>query len=157
MRVYEYAIRKKELDTRIPCIVEKKSTNIPELKKLCCPQEIALLINRLFDAENLTEEYVWLIGMDASLKTPAVFEISHGGMTSSSLSASSVWTRLLLCGASNFIVAHNHPCGETNPSETDIRMTKTLNKIGKEMEILMLDHIIIGRSKYFSFKEEGYF
>ena len=51
------------------------------------------------------------------------------------------------------ILFHNHPSGNTNPSEYDIKMTKDFEKGGELLGILVLDHIIIGKYDYFSFLE----
>ena len=60
--------------------------------------------------------------------------------------------RLCLCGASSFMLIHNHPSGECTPSNEDIQITKRLEECGKLMNIELIDHIIIGDG-YFSFKE----
>lgn len=57
--------------------------------------------------------------------------------------------------AAHIIVAHNHPSGHTEPSEDDIAMTKRLQEAGRIMGIILLDHIIVTKKSFFSFKEEG--
>jgi DNA repair protein RadC len=57
--------------------------------------------------------------------------------------------------ATRLIVIHNHPSGECDPSAADIRLTESLKKAANVMDILLLDHIVVGGSRYFSFKEEN--
>ena len=57
--------------------------------------------------------------------------------------------------ASSIIVAHNHPSGDCTPSMEDIAVTKNVIKAGKLLQIECLDHIIIGRQKSISLKQEG--
>ena len=57
--------------------------------------------------------------------------------------------------ASSIIVAHNHPSGDCTPSMEDIAVTKNIIKAGKLLQIECLDHIIIGRQKSISLKQEG--
>ena len=57
--------------------------------------------------------------------------------------------------ASNVIIVHNHPSGEPIPSQEDISYTKNLELIGKELEISLVDHIIIGNDKYVSLRNDG--
>lgn len=57
--------------------------------------------------------------------------------------------------ASAIILAHNHPSGRVRPSDADIRLTKTIQEAAKMLDILVHDHIIIGESRFFSFREEG--
>ena len=51
---------------------------------------------------------------------------------------------------------YNHPSGDPTPSRDDISFTTTLAKAGKIMGIPVLDHLVIGDGKFFSFKQEGY-
>lgn len=57
--------------------------------------------------------------------------------------------------ASSIIVAHNHPSGDCTPSMDDVAVTKNIIKAGKLLNIDCLDHIIIGRQKSISLKQEG--
>tara|TARA_B100000902_G_scaffold364529_1_gene384557 strand:- start:1270 stop:1620 length:351 start_codon:yes stop_codon:yes gene_type:complete len=52
------------------------------------------------------------------------------------------------------ILAHNHPLGNLNPGQSDIKITKSLIEAGKILEISVLDHIIIARKEYTSFADE---
>tara|TARA_Y200000002_G_scaffold368221_1_gene361052 strand:+ start:135 stop:305 length:171 start_codon:yes stop_codon:yes gene_type:complete len=53
------------------------------------------------------------------------------------------------------ILAHNHPSGNTSPSESDQSLTKQFVKAGKNLDIKLLDHLIITENTYFSFADEG--
>lgn len=57
--------------------------------------------------------------------------------------------------AASIIVAHNHPSGDCSPSMEDVAVTKNIIKAGKLLNIDCLDHIIIGRQKSISLKQEG--
>ena len=57
--------------------------------------------------------------------------------------------------AANIMVAHNHPSGDPKPSEDDLELTKRLAEAGKTMGVELMDHVIISKNSYFSFKEEG--
>ena len=57
--------------------------------------------------------------------------------------------------ASSIIVAHNHPSGDCSPSTEDIAVTRNIIKAGRLLNIDCLDHIIIGRQKSISLKQEG--
>jgi len=57
--------------------------------------------------------------------------------------------------AAQVILAHNHPSGNPEPSEDDLELNKRLTEAGKILGIEVIDHIIIGRSGYLSFKERG--
>jgi DNA repair protein RadC len=58
--------------------------------------------------------------------------------------------------ASSFIIAHNNPSGNLEASEQDKRLTKQIFEAGKLVELLLMDHLIVGPNlSYSSFKDEG--
>jgi DNA repair protein RadC len=57
--------------------------------------------------------------------------------------------------AKAIILLHNHPSGQASPSESDIDFTKELNEAARLVEVNLLDHIIISKDKYYSFRETG--
>ena len=60
------------------------------------------------------------------------------------------------CNANSIVLAHNHPSGDPQPSQEDIRATKQLIEAGNHIGIKVLDHIIIGDGIFVSLKEEGF-
>ena len=57
--------------------------------------------------------------------------------------------------AAQVILAHNHPSGDTDPSEEDLEMTKRLVEAGKILGIEVVDHIIVTKNSFLSFKEKN--
>ena len=108
------------------------------------------MMNAIFDANNLAEEYVWIIGVNTKGRPIGVFEVSHGTVNMSMLNPREVFIRLLLCGAASFMIVHNHPSGDPTPSSEDIKATKKLIQAGVLVGIELRDHIIIGE-RYYSF------
>ena len=66
-----------------------------------------------------------------------------------------IFKEAYLTSASSIICLHNHPTGYVEPSLEDIELTKKLVEIGKLNAIPIIDHIIIGENKYFSFYENN--
>ena len=66
-----------------------------------------------------------------------------------------IYQRLLLVGATGFVVIHNHPSGDPTPSGADLEATERLKKQAELMEIAMLDHIIIGGDTFYSIFAKG--
>jgi DNA repair protein RadC len=58
--------------------------------------------------------------------------------------------------ANGLILVHNHPSGDVTPSDEDFRITKVLYKSGEIIGINLIDHVILSRDNYFSFKDGGY-
>lgn len=64
--------------------------------------------------------------------------------------------RPAIAGAAHAIaIAHNHPSGDSAPSDADRRMTRRLRECGETLCIQVIDHVIIGDGKHFSFREHG--
>ena len=64
-----------------------------------------------------------------------------------------VWWKACKLEASAMILFHNHPSGNTSPSDYDIKLTKKFEEGGNLLGIQVLDHIIIGKYDYYSFRE----
>lgn len=57
--------------------------------------------------------------------------------------------------ATSIIIVHNHPSGQVQPSQSDIEFTQKIKRSCEDLGIILLDHIIVGRHDYYSFREEG--
>lgn len=82
--------------------------------------------------------------------------VSIGSLSASIVHPREVFMEAIKVNAASIIVAHNHPSGDPTPSREDVAVTKRLVKAGNIMNISVLDHIIIGDSKYLSMKEKGH-
>lgn len=150
MRVIQYTA---ELDeNRKNILVKESSKNCPGVDRLNSPDKVKDMLNFLYNAQFKAEEYMWLIALDTKCNLVGLFELSHGTVNASLLTPREIFVRLCLCGATYFIIAHNHPSGDVTPSKEDINVTTRINKAGDMMGIKLLDHIIIG-DYYYSFKE----
>ena len=76
-----------------------------------------------------------------------------GTLNTSCVHPREIFKYAYLESAYSIIVIHNHPSGEVDPSIPDIELTNSLFSIGKTMGISVVDHIIIGKTKYYSFYE----
>lgn len=78
-----------------------------------------------------------------------------GSLNSSLVHPRELFKHAVLNSAASIIICHNHPSGDPSPSKADIDITKILHKNSIMMDIILLDHIIIGKDRYFSFREKG--
>lgn len=138
-------------------VLEKEvSMNYPLLShKITGPGDAVEIGREFMRIHEKPEEYMYMICMNTKNKVIGVFEISHGTVSSSLVSAREVFQKALLANAVSIIVMHNHPSGECTPSREDIDVTKRLVEAGKIIGIDVLDHIIIGDG-YTSLKEKGH-
>lgn len=79
--------------------------------------------------------------------------VSVGGLNTNSIAPADVFRPGIAEGAAGVILIHNHPSGDPEPSTSDIAATKRLMKAGTLVGIEVLDHIVIGESRYVSMKE----
>lgn len=84
-----------------------------------------------------------------------IFKVSQGGISSSVVDLRLVLSGALNCLATGIILVHNHPSGNLKPSEEDRRITKQLSEAGNLLNIRLLDHLIITKTAYLSFADEG--
>lgn len=80
--------------------------------------------------------------------------ISIGSLNANIVHPREVFKETISRNAAQIIIAHNHPSGDPEPSEDDIKLTKQLVEAGRILGIEVIDHIIIGKDKPFSFKEK---
>ena len=81
--------------------------------------------------------------------------VSVGTLNSSLVHPREVFRSAILAGCSHVILSHNHPSGFTEASQEDITVTNRLVKAGKLLGIELVDHVVIGREGYYSFKEHN--
>ncbi len=82
-------------------------------------------------------------------------DISEGSLNASIVHPREVFLEAIKKSANKMILIHNHPSGDPSPSMEDINITKRLISAGQIIGIEVLDHVIIGDGKFYSFKENG--
>jgi DNA repair protein RadC len=81
--------------------------------------------------------------------------VSIGSLNESIVHCRETFRAACVLNAYGILVMHNHPSGDPNPSEADHRITRRLVEASQILQITMVDHIIVGGSRWFSFKEAG--
>lgn len=81
--------------------------------------------------------------------------ISIGSLNASLVHPREVFEPAVRNTAAQIIISHNHPSGDPNPSEEDLHISRRLVEAGKIMGIEVIDHVIVSKTNYFSFKEKG--
>jgi DNA repair protein RadC len=100
-------------------------------------------------------EEFWIILLNRANKVIKKCNISEGGISGTVVDPKKVFKISLDNHASSIILGHNHPSGVVTPSEADCKITKKICEAGVMLEVMVLDHIIIGDDKYYSFADEG--
>lgn len=100
------------------------------------------------------QEHMKLLMLNSKSKLLGEKDISKGTVNASLVSPRELFIEALEKQAVAIILIHNHPSGDTTPSEHDILLTKRVQEAGRLIGIELLDHIIIGNNCYMSFAEE---
>jgi DNA repair protein RadC len=82
--------------------------------------------------------------------------LSLGSLTASIVHPRDVFAAVVREAAAAVVFVHNHPSGDPTPSKEDIEITQRLRAVGELMGVRVLDHIIIGKGRYVSFVDDGY-
>ncbi|MBQ1311330.1 MAG: DNA repair protein RadC [Blautia sp.] len=103
------------------------------------------------------QEQLYSLMMDARGHNLGECLISMGTVDGTIASPREIFIEALQRRAVGFVLVHNHPSGSPEPSQVDRELTRTVYLAGKLLKIDLLDHIIIGDQKYYSFQEQGFF
>ncbi|HEX6512006.1 MAG TPA: JAB domain-containing protein, partial [Chloroflexota bacterium] len=104
---------------------------------------------------DLEQEQLRLVLLDAKnnvLGWPVVYS---GGLRTAVVRVAEVFREPIRANASSMIVAHNHPSGDPTPSPEDVSLTHQLVTLGKQLDIEVIDHLIIGRGRWVSLRSKG--
>jgi DNA repair protein RadC len=124
------------------------------LPKLRCSAEAFALIAPL--ARRRRQESFWVFYLDSRNQVVGKHrEVCRGGLTACVVPTREVFGEAYVKRAAAIVVAHNHPSGDPTPSPEDETLTKRLVETGRLMGIPVLDHLIIGKDSYFSFRDTG--
>lgn len=103
---------------------------------------------------NYSKEHFIVLSFDTRNRLIGTDNISVGNLTASIVHPRETYEAAIRRHAAQIIIAHNHPSGDVEPSDEDIRITKRLSEAGKIMGIELIDHIVVTQTNYFSFKEK---
>jgi DNA repair protein RadC len=105
--------------------------------------------------DNMRQEHFLVLYLNQSNHALKVECLSNGGTTNVIADPKLIFKNALSLGATCLVLGHNHPSGNPRPSEDDRQLTKKLVAAGKLLDITVIDHIIIGNERYYSFRDHG--
>ena len=104
---------------------------------------------------DLPHEEFWVLMLNRSNRVIDRQMVSQGGLSGTVIDVRIILKAAIERLASAIILCHNHPSGNLQASEADRSITKKIKEAGQWMDIPVLDHVVIGNEKYFSFADEG--
>ncbi len=102
-------------------------------------------------------ESLHVILLNRANRTLGVCKISVGSVSGTVADPKKIFQTALKANASGIILCHNHPSENAQPSASDRAITKKCMEAGKFLDLPVIDHIIVTRSSYYSFAEDGVF
>ena len=119
------------------------------------PEEIVKFIRS--EIEDFSKENFFVVSFDVRNKVLGIDKSSGGTLSASLVHPRETFEKAIRRHAAQIIVAHNHPSGNPEPPEDDVRITKRLYESGKIMGIELLDHIVITKEGFCSMKDKNFF
>ena len=104
---------------------------------------------------DLRNEEFWIVAINNASRIIKKVQVSVGGIDQTSADVRLIMRVLIEAGASPFAAVHNHPSGNSKPSNDDRKLTEQLKKAADIFNIRMMDHVIITNQGYYSFCDEG--
>ena len=125
-------------------------------EKISSSQDAYKVLKSVFNADTIEhhEEFIILL-MNRANRVLGWYKISKGGVSGTVVDMKIIFAIALKANASGIILSHNHPSGETKPSEQDRVLTRKVKEGGKVLDIAVLDHLIVTKENYLSFADEG--
>ena len=106
--------------------------------------------------EGLDREQFLVCGLDAKHRIIGINIVSIGSLTLAIVHPREVFKPLILMNAAAFICAHNHPSSDPTPSQEDRVLTQRLRQGAEIIGITLLDHVVLGEARHFSFADNGW-
>jgi DNA repair protein RadC len=124
----------------------------PEGVKINQPADVLPLINHFADR---SQEHFLCVSLNGAHEVLSLRVITIGLVNKTQVHPREVFADVIAERATAIIVAHNHPSGNLEPSDSDRRLTQQLVEAGQILGIKVLDHVIISKKGFYSFSEVG--
>lgn len=115
-------------------------------------REVACIVRN--SVRSVRQEAFFAALLDARHRLLSLQLISIGSLDAAQVHPREVFGPAIRDGAAAVVVAHNHPSGDPTPSQDDVRVTERLRAVGTLLGIDVLDHVVVGSQRYYSFATE---
>ncbi len=121
------------------------------VKKISCAKDVFDLMHE--ELKDKKEEHFYILLLNNQNNIIKKEFISKGILDSAILHPREVFKPAIKNSAARIILVHNHPSGNSEPSQEDLDITKRFIEVGKTIGITVLDHVVIGKERYWSWME----
>lgn len=134
--------------------LKKNQTDFPNVKINDAETAAEFIKNFYGDDIEIFESFFILL-LNRANKTIGYAKISQGGIAGTYVDSKIIAKYAIESLASGIILAHNHPSGNTKPSEADLKMTARIQEVMKLIDVALCDHIILTADSFYSFAKNG--
>jgi DNA repair protein RadC len=117
------------------------------------PEDAVRLLGPIFDG--LRQEAVAVLHLGARHQVLRAEMVALGSLNSANVQPREVFRAGIQLGAAALVLAHNHPSGDPEPSEDDLRLTKRLKRCAETLGVDLLDHLVLGDRRWVSLRERS--
>lgn len=107
------------------------------------------------DAERLTQESLWVLTLDGRNGLMGIERVYQGTATGTSVRIGELFRYAVAVGGVGIVLVHNHPSGDAQPSDEDIRLTSEVLSAAKLLDIEFLDHLVIASGGFTSIRSSN--
>ena len=132
----------------------KEASFLYQTRTISSPKDAYEMIKE--QLEGLDREQFIIACLNTKNEPTNITVVSVGSLNKAIVHPREVFKTAILSNAASIMAFHNHPSGETTPSQQDIQLTNRLYEAGELIGIKLLDHLIIGDGTFTSLKEKGY-
>jgi DNA repair protein RadC len=137
-------------------LVYKSKVKASERLQIKSSKDAYFLLKSCWDQGKIEYfEQFKILFLNNSLKVLGLYEMSSGGITGTTVDLRMIFSAALKANANSIMIAHNHPSGNTKPSEADKYTTTKIRQAGELLDIKLMDHLIITSESYYSFTDDG--
>ena len=133
----------------------KTSQTDLEQVKISNSENAADFIRQFYSDDIEIYESFFILLMNRANKVTGYAKISQGGVCGTIIDKKILLKYVVDSLASGVIIAHNHPSGNTSPSDADIRITKDVKELCKLVDSTLMDHVILTSDSFYSFADNG--
>jgi len=126
-----------------------------ELLKISCSKDAERILRSIWGSDINYRESFYALYLNRANKVLGYQLISIGGISGTVVDVRCIYQVALKTLSSGVLIAHNHPSGNSEPSDADIKITKKLKEAGELLDITLLDHLILLPEGYTSIADEG--
>lgn len=161
MKAFNAFANRNPIHTTMPTVAEitlsyKPAKPISELPRITSPEDAASYLSSIWDDDllELREQFIVVL-LNNQKQVLGWHLISSGGATATIVDIAAIFQAALLGNGHSLILSHSHPSGNPVASAADIKLTKRILKAGELLGITVVDHIILYRGGYTSFRNKG--